>query len=276
MGTLVKPLEEAPVRIELTNSRFAVCRLTTWPRRRTNKAIGSRAPRAIEQRICSLRIRRRRSAPARSSREQLTQLHCASRALVARSPLNDARVERHSSCSPSTPHRTRLQAQEPNRRLCRCQRSPAFSPESVSALRPGRLPEGCTRRASLRSDLQPLEPGPRLHRTQTSSRYQESIWSCRENVRARGRCALWWQDLLSALFLKSGREILDWCDSPRYLRVEGRHPPRTRVRLIPLDRLPENAVEEIVVRSILFFQHQLFRCFGHRAALRVLLIERHA
>ena len=32
---------EAPVRIELTNSRFAVCRLTTWPRRRANKVIGS-------------------------------------------------------------------------------------------------------------------------------------------------------------------------------------------------------------------------------------------
>src|ERR1700737_4500720 len=28
---------EAPVRIELTNSRFAVCRLTTWPRRRATK-----------------------------------------------------------------------------------------------------------------------------------------------------------------------------------------------------------------------------------------------
>jgi hypothetical protein len=32
VGSLLK---EAPVRIELTNSRFAVCRLTTWPRRRT-------------------------------------------------------------------------------------------------------------------------------------------------------------------------------------------------------------------------------------------------
>ena len=30
---------EAPVGIEPTNSRFAVCRLTTWPRRRTPKVI---------------------------------------------------------------------------------------------------------------------------------------------------------------------------------------------------------------------------------------------
>src|SRR4029078_163579 len=37
-------LEEAPVRIELTNSRFAVCRLTTWPRRRDDKLSGSKAP----------------------------------------------------------------------------------------------------------------------------------------------------------------------------------------------------------------------------------------
>src|SRR3954469_6430173 len=35
---------EAPVRIELTNSRFAVCRLTTWPRRRTRKLSGSQSP----------------------------------------------------------------------------------------------------------------------------------------------------------------------------------------------------------------------------------------
>ena len=32
--TDVVAFKEAPVRIELTNSRFAVCRLTTWPRRR--------------------------------------------------------------------------------------------------------------------------------------------------------------------------------------------------------------------------------------------------
>ena len=37
-------LREAPVRIELTNSRFAVCRLTTWPRRRNDKLSGSEAP----------------------------------------------------------------------------------------------------------------------------------------------------------------------------------------------------------------------------------------
>jgi hypothetical protein len=37
-------LEEAPVRIELTNSRFAVCRLTTWPRRRATKLSGPEAP----------------------------------------------------------------------------------------------------------------------------------------------------------------------------------------------------------------------------------------
>lgn len=30
-------LKEAPVGIEPTNSRFAVCRLTTWPRRRERK-----------------------------------------------------------------------------------------------------------------------------------------------------------------------------------------------------------------------------------------------
>src|SRR5215216_6490377 len=35
---------EAPVRIELTNSRFAVCRLTTWPRRRAGKLSGSEVP----------------------------------------------------------------------------------------------------------------------------------------------------------------------------------------------------------------------------------------
>lgn len=35
---------EAPVRIELTNSRFAVCRLTTWPRRRKTKLSGREAP----------------------------------------------------------------------------------------------------------------------------------------------------------------------------------------------------------------------------------------
>src|SRR6476646_5266761 len=35
---------EAPVRIELTNSRFAVCRLTTWPRRRPTKLSGSESP----------------------------------------------------------------------------------------------------------------------------------------------------------------------------------------------------------------------------------------
>jgi hypothetical protein len=36
--------EEAPVRIELTNSRFAVCRLTTWPRRRATKLSGPEPP----------------------------------------------------------------------------------------------------------------------------------------------------------------------------------------------------------------------------------------
>ncbi len=35
---------EAPVRIELTNSRFAVCRLTTWPRRRATKLSGAEPP----------------------------------------------------------------------------------------------------------------------------------------------------------------------------------------------------------------------------------------
>ena len=35
---------EAPVRIELTNSRFAVCRLTTWPRRRATKLSGLEPP----------------------------------------------------------------------------------------------------------------------------------------------------------------------------------------------------------------------------------------
>src|SRR5450830_260699 len=35
---------EAPVRIELTNSRFAVCRLTTWPRRRVTKLSGPEPP----------------------------------------------------------------------------------------------------------------------------------------------------------------------------------------------------------------------------------------
>ena len=37
-------LREAPVRIELTNSRFAVCRLTTWPRRRAPKLSGPQPP----------------------------------------------------------------------------------------------------------------------------------------------------------------------------------------------------------------------------------------
>ena len=36
--------QEAPVRIELTNSRFAVCRLTTWPRRRATKLSGLEPP----------------------------------------------------------------------------------------------------------------------------------------------------------------------------------------------------------------------------------------
>src|ERR1700682_1797429 len=36
--------KEAPVRIELTNSRFAVCRLTTWPRRRATKLSGPEPP----------------------------------------------------------------------------------------------------------------------------------------------------------------------------------------------------------------------------------------
>jgi hypothetical protein len=36
--------KEAPVRIELTNSRFAVCRLTTWPRRRATKLSGAEPP----------------------------------------------------------------------------------------------------------------------------------------------------------------------------------------------------------------------------------------
>src|SRR3982750_1919339 len=35
---------EAPVRIELTNSRFAVCRLATWPRRRGSKLAGREPP----------------------------------------------------------------------------------------------------------------------------------------------------------------------------------------------------------------------------------------
>jgi hypothetical protein len=37
-------LQEAPVRIELTNSRFAVCRLTTWPRRRGSNLSGRESP----------------------------------------------------------------------------------------------------------------------------------------------------------------------------------------------------------------------------------------
>src|SRR5712675_3171386 len=37
-------MREAPVRIELTNSRFAVCRLTTWPRRRATKLSGPEPP----------------------------------------------------------------------------------------------------------------------------------------------------------------------------------------------------------------------------------------
>src|SRR3954466_2756180 len=41
---LCQRVREAPVRIELTNSRFAVCRLTTWPRRRTRKLSGSQSP----------------------------------------------------------------------------------------------------------------------------------------------------------------------------------------------------------------------------------------
>ncbi len=56
-GTLV--YEEAPVRIELTNSRFAVCRLTTWPRRRDDKVIGFRGSRAIGQRQCRAQARPR-------------------------------------------------------------------------------------------------------------------------------------------------------------------------------------------------------------------------
>ena len=41
---IVREGPEAPVRIELTNSRFAVCRLTTWPRRRAPKLSGSHVP----------------------------------------------------------------------------------------------------------------------------------------------------------------------------------------------------------------------------------------
>ncbi len=36
--------KEAPVGIEPTNSRFAVCRLTTWPRRRDTQVIGGSQP----------------------------------------------------------------------------------------------------------------------------------------------------------------------------------------------------------------------------------------
>src|SRR5947207_15978244 len=64
-------IEEAPVRIELTNSRFAVCRLTTWPRRRANKVIGSSVPRAIVPQRYLAPIQRQRSGPRRSEERRV-------------------------------------------------------------------------------------------------------------------------------------------------------------------------------------------------------------
>ena len=56
LPAVLKRVREAPVGIEPTNSRFAVCRLTTWPRRRAPKLTGPFHLQVVLRAVCSASI----------------------------------------------------------------------------------------------------------------------------------------------------------------------------------------------------------------------------